>query len=115
MIKHITLVLGDNDFGITFTNMLKVLHNLLKYRADVTEQQMTVVIKEGIYFHYMAFQHLDDSNKDNLRSKEVEDTVKYLQSSLKIYYNEEACAMCSTDWDSGAWHLDVTSGHVSYL
>lgn len=114
--QSLVISLCDNDFGSTFYNLLDTIYNLSIYLAntpDLTKEHLEYCIREGIKFHYIAFQHVrrDFWNKDpEEEKKSVEQTVKYL-SRIKIYFDEEAGEFVKgKDHDSGSWFLDFSSG-----
>lgn len=114
--RTLVISLCDNDFGSTFYNLLDTIYNVSIYLAntkDLTKEHLEYCVREGIKFHYIAFQHVrrDFWNKNLEEEKAgVESTVKYL-NRIKIYFDEEAEEfMKDKDHDSGSWYLDFQTG-----
>jgi hypothetical protein len=103
-IKAIAIVLGDNDYGNTFRPLLESVRRVIEYRNELTPQQAAWMICEGTDWHYKAFQNL---GRDPARG-----VLGYL-GSVRILFDEEACADTMHDHDGGAWFLDVESGQIT--
>lgn len=114
--RSLVISLCDNDFGSTFYNLLDTIYNVSIYLANtenLTKEHLEYCVREGIKFHYIAFQHVrqwlwkKDKNEERLA---IEATIKYL-SRIKIYFDEEAEEFISNhDHDSGSWFLDFRTG-----
>jgi hypothetical protein len=116
-IRTIAIVLGDNDFGHTFINLLDSIYKAIEYGSvtiqDKKEEQIrdiTYAIKNGIRYHYITFQLL--SYGGNVSENMLERTLKYLES-IRILFDEDAEKdIVEKDHDGGAWYLEVQTGKV---
>lgn len=71
----------------------------------MTRKKVEELIREGIRFHYLAFQH-DEVHRD------LERSVAYL-SGIQILFDAEAERSIQTeDHDHGAWYLELQSGTI---
>ena len=104
-IHAISIVFDDNDYGNTFRPLLQTVLRAIEYHGELTKEQAAWMIRDGIAFHYMAFQNLS-------RREAVEGVTEYLQS-VSILFDEEACADTLIDRDGGAWFLDVQTGQIT--
>jgi hypothetical protein len=115
--RTISIVLGDNDFGSTFINLLESVYRFIKacspfVEAFTSEEVVAEIIRAGIKFHYLAYQH--DPRREVTEYNNVETTTKYLLDGIKILFDEEAeLDILHIDHDGGAWYLEVYSGRVS--
>lgn len=114
MIRSIAIILGDNDFGATFRNLLDTIRNVLINDPDIPEDVMQKIIRHGIKFHYIAFQNpYEYKFSEKTFEDEFNRTEQYL-SSIDIYFNEIAEKKFETeDHDAGAWFLQVNSGTIT--
>lgn len=110
--RTIAIILCDNDFGNTFRNLLETIYNLLIYldgSDKLTTKHIEKSIREGIRFHYLAFQHIEPWGTDEDR----EGTIKYLNDRIKVLFDNEAEEfMKDKDHDGGSWYLEVRTGRV---
>lgn len=110
--RTIAIVLGDNDFGMTFIPLLESIKNAFEWNEmhKCTEEQLDLFIRNGIKYHYLTFQlghRLGSSGYGPL-----EKTDEYLQH-IKVLFNEEAEAEIMTaDHDGGSWYLELQSGVI---
>ena len=111
MIRSVAIVLGDNDFGNTFRNLLETVTNILIWSEDdMTPDVLEKLIRMGITYHYIAFQN---QFKYRCTAADIEHIDQYL-SKAKILFDAEADAAYNTeDHDGGAWHLTVQTGQVN--
>lgn len=111
-IRSIAIVFGDNDFGITFMNLLDTIKNVLLHDDTIPEDVLETIIRKGILFHYIAFQNRYQYKHDKTFEEEFTRIGEYL-SGIKILFDGHAeLAYENEDHDSGAWFLDVTSGKI---
>lgn len=108
-IHAISIVLGDNDYSNTFRPLLQTVLRAVEYHGELTKEQAAWMIREGIAFHYRAFQNL--SRREEVQGV-TEYVTEYLQS-VRILFDEEACADTLIDRDDGAWFLDVQTGQIT--
>lgn len=105
--RTLAIILGDNDFGNTFQQLLETVKRVMNWKLhSLQEDQIRLLIQEGIHFHVLAFQPpMDMSN--------IEDTVRYLKGNVKILFDDEAEEDISTkDHDHGAWYLELITGKI---
>ncbi len=112
--RTICIRLCDNDFGSTFRNLLETLYNVFIYSPPESPEIVEKIIREGLRFHYIAFQNQYDYS--NRADKDIEehfkDIEKYL-SDIKIYFDDEAEKFIQEhDHDGGSWYLEVQTGKV---
>jgi hypothetical protein len=109
--RTIVIRLCDNDFGNTFRNLLETINRVLIFKKgtrDYTQEHITNCILEGIRFHYSAFQSTWDE-----ADPEFNRTVEYLESKVKILFDEKAEKFIEEhDDDHGSWYLEVQTGKV---
>ena len=107
--RTIAIILCDNDFGHTFTPLLKSVHASLKGKDNVSEEHVKSIIMEGIRYFYLAFQN-DPNYKEDIR--ETDRTFFYLKK-IKILFDKEAEKFIQdNDHDSGSWYLEMQTGNV---
>ena len=112
--RSIAIVLGDNDFGHTFEPLLTSLALALANYPEFTQEQVTTLIREGVRYHYLAFQHVFQSINRQTLEDDLADTTDYLTTGLRVLFDEQADdAYQHEDHDSGAWHLHVASGQIN--
>lgn len=104
-IHAISIVLGDNDYGNTFRPLLQTVLRAIEYHGELTKEQAAWMIRNGIDFHYHAFQNLT-------RGEAGPGVLGYL-NSIRILFDEDACADTMIDRDGGAWFLDVQTGQIT--
>lgn len=101
----IAIVLGDNDFINTVRPLMETVKRVIEYNGELTSEEATRVIQDGIAFHYRAFQNLKRGNSSP-------GTLGYLHCQTRILFDAEACADMMKDRDGGAVFLDVRSGEI---
>jgi hypothetical protein len=132
--RSIAIVLGDNDFGSMFRGLLETMVNFFIYHdgtKGITENNIRLLIKEGLRFHYLAYQtrwdmqvkEAKDQPLSGVHEKELQRVVDYLlygnmpnknYNHLRILFDNDADAAFNTeDHDGGAWHLDIKSGQIN--
>jgi hypothetical protein len=104
-IKAIAIVLGDNDYENTFRPLLESIKRAIEYHGELTKEQAAWMIREGIAWHYTTFQNLGRGNPGR-------GVLGYL-GSVRILFDDAACADTMHDHDGGAWFLDVESGQIT--
>jgi hypothetical protein len=113
--RTIAIVHGDNDFGTVYQTLLKTVLDVIEYHGGVIGKQITRefierVIREGIRFHYIAYQYRYDL--DPHKEEEIAKIVEYL-SSLKVLFDEEAeDDILIGDHDGGAAYLEMQSRSI---
>ena len=132
--RTIAIILGDNDFGNTFLNLLETLKRVLAYhgaisdepwrsevkahntRSDrvLTQENIKFIIQQMIMPHYIAFQYsFDERNYGGTPEEHFAHLSKYL-SKVKVLFDEEAEASIAEGWHDGdSWYLELLSGTVS--
>ena len=110
--RTIAIILGDNDFGMTFKPLLESIYNAFRWEAlAFNSEVITTCINEGIRFHYLTFQRGNTHGKSGYGSNKG--TVKYLTDNLKILFDDEAeHDIMTNDHDAGAWYLEIITGKV---
>jgi hypothetical protein len=104
-VSEIAIVLGDNDYGNTFKPLLQSVLRVIEYHGELTKEQAAWMIRDGIEWHYKAFQNLG-------RGEPGRGVMGYL-GSVRILFDEVACADTMHDHNGGAWFLDVESGQIT--
>lgn len=110
-VRTIAIVLGDNDFENTFRPLLySITKTITVQPTELSREVISSIIKEGIKFHYMAYQYRYDLPASG--NPPIEKTMKYL-SKIRILFDEDAEQdIEQKDHDGGAWYLEVTTGKV---
>lgn len=103
-IRSIAIVLGDNDYGNTFRPLLQSVMRAVAYHGELTAEQAAWMIRNGIEWHYRAFQNLG-------RGDPVSGVLGYL-GTIRILFDDAACADTMLDHDGGAWFLHVETGEI---
>jgi hypothetical protein len=103
-VNAIAIVLGDNDFGNTFRPLLESVKRVIEYHGEITKEQAAWMIREGIDWHYKAFQNM---------GRELGRGVLDYLGTVSILFDDAACADTMRDYDGGAWFLDVASGQIT--
>jgi len=122
--RSVAIILGDNDFGCMFRNLLETMVNVFIYYSgtnDLTEDIVKLLIREGLRFHYLAYQIRFDVTPEKLTDEvETARILDYLLTgfrntdNLRILFDNEADKAFQTeDHDGGAWPLDIKSGQVN--
>ena len=116
MINSIVIILGDNDFGHTFRQLLTTIKRSLDCNyggKDLTEKQVTELIDMGIKFHYAAFQNFYQYKDKETFSMHFNHVDAFLKG-FQVLFNEQADQSYQTeDHNHGAWHLHVPSGQIN--
>lgn len=117
-IRTIAVILCDNDFGITFTNLLETIMRAINYhngsKNELKKEDIEKIIYEGIRFHYLAFQK--DNTGLETDKERLEYILSYLKEGVKIYFDDEAEEFISNnDHDGGSWYLETITGKVYYF
>jgi len=111
-IRTIAIVLGDNDFGNTFRPLLESVYTALLHRSGFSREIISSLIREGIKFHYAAYQYRYDYLASGYTNQTVDKTVEYLDK-IRILFDEDAEQdVEQRDHDGGAWYLEVATGTV---
>ncbi len=102
----VAIVVNDNDYYSTFYNLLETVVRVLKWKPKTSKEHIEYLIKQGIKFHYLAFQATEESN--------LEARESYLLKKVQILFNEEAQKDIDTkDHDHGAWYLVTHSSLIN--
>jgi len=114
VIRTVAIILGDNDFGFVYYNLLESVKNLIKW-FDGTDPEcdMQTKIVEFINQSSLAF-YFAYNNWLTLETFIEKRTFmsEYL-SEAKILFNEEAEEDILNNYhDYGAWYLEVQSGKI---
>jgi hypothetical protein len=112
-VRCVGVTLHDNDFHVTFENILMSLKNLSWWSSEtLTEEEIKSYILDAIPFFYKHYQcHGRSSSLAGY--EQVENITKYLNSRLKIFFNEEAEAyFAKGDHNSEYRHWDFTLGEL---
>jgi len=116
LIRSVAIVLGDNDFGQTFHNLLETILRVIVNDPIISEYSIEKIIKEGLRFHYIAFQNKYDpyyGNGVDSFKKHFDHIENYL-SSIRIYFNDDAEREFENgDHDGGAWILCIQDGSIT--
>lgn len=108
--RTIAIVLGDNDFGLTFIPLLETLNNAIQYNGELSEDCVRAFVKDAALSHYKAFQRGSTWGDDGYGT--FEHTEKYLQKA-KVLFDDEAEADIATRFQNGeAWYLEIPTGKV---
>jgi hypothetical protein len=107
-LRSVVIVIGDNDYGNTFLNLLRSIDQALSWNKGfpITESQVCEWVAEGIPYFYKAFQRSDAT------PEEVAQTTLYLTKKLRVLFNTEAEAEYEVDHNHGAWILYCGYGIV---
>lgn len=104
-VSSIAIVLGDNDYGNTFRPLLQTVMRAVEYHGELTKEQAAWMIRDGIAWHYKAFQNLG-------RGEPSAGMLGYL-GSVRILFDDAARDdIASRDHDGGAWYLCADTGKV---
>lgn len=107
-VKHILITVKDNDFSTnTLLSLLETLNRAIQdgYSFSLDPDSILALIKEGLLFHYKAFQNPSRSDED------YDHIEKYLLGNLKVWFNEEAEHVISEI----TMHGSVPNGEYAYL
>ena len=107
-VERVLVTVHDNDFSTnTLLNLLDTLHRAIQddYSFSLDTDAILNLIKEGVLFHYKAFQNPTESDE---RYNNVE---KYLLKNLKVWFNKEADQVVSDI----TMHGSVPNGEYVYL
>ncbi|MFA5071153.1 MAG: hypothetical protein WC511_02170 [Candidatus Pacearchaeota archaeon] len=108
--RTIAIVFGDNDFSKTIHSIVVSLYNVLQYRKDLSENAVKEIVRVGIPFHYLAYQH----SWDNPSGYDVGGSIHYLENRIKVLFDGEAERHISEhDHDGGSWYIELQSGNIS--
>lgn len=111
--QTIALVLGDNDYGNTVHPLLESLYRALVWNGAWSRDAVERVVRSGLEFHYLAFQHGCDAQGAQATPEALAHTVAYLQQKLRILFDEDAEAdIQGAGHDSGAWYIELATGKV---
>jgi hypothetical protein len=131
--RTIAIILGDNDFGSTFRNLLVTIKRVLEWHSVTSEpvwfpevgRQLETIDEQNIEFmirflalpHYVAFQYSFNpkdygGDKDKTSEDHLTSIGEYF-SKLRVLFDEEAeLDIASEVHDSGAWYLELQSGSI---
>lgn len=108
--RTIAIVLGDNDFGMTFMPLLETLYNAIQYNGELSEDCVRAFVADAAISHYMAFQRGSTWGQSGYGT--IEHTEKYLKKA-KVLFDDEAEADIATRFQNGeAWYLEISTGKV---
>ena len=117
--RTIAIILGDNDFGSTFLNLLETVERMFEWHEDETlnEENVAFAIRALAMPHYVAFQYRFNpacyGRQDLTVEEHLADISKYF-NDLRILFDEEAEHDIATgDHDGGAWYLEIQSGTIT--
>ncbi len=96
----------DSDFYNTTYNLLLTIVRVVKWQEYFEFETLTRIIKEGIGWHYFAFQHNDVNFED------ISHIEKHL-STIKILFNKDACNETLTNHFGEGWFVDINQGTVT--
>lgn len=119
--RSVAIVLGDNDFGTTFKNLLDTVVNTLIYDPDTPAIAIETFIRSAVRSHYLGFQYKWEYHGGVAPPEtELQRLESYLLNGhgnsrpLRIIFDDAAdLAYASEDHDHGAWHLHVASGQIN--
>ena len=107
--RTIAIVLCDNDFYNTFTNLLKSIYNVIVWHDNEDIDNKILIekwIREGIRFYNMTYDHSFIDEPSDI-------TMEYLHKKVKVLFDEEAEKFIEThDHDGGSWYLELATGKV---
>lgn len=109
--RTIAIVVGDNDFGHTFTPLLKSVYEAFQWHSgNISKETIIKCIHVGIRYHYLLFQYAD-------RNYHTNEHLEYLMNTyfkdIKVLFDEEAEKdIQESDHDCGAWYLELSTGNV---
>jgi len=108
--RTIAIVLCDNDYYNTFTNLLKSIYNIIIWHDNEYINNKVLIekwIREGIGFYNMTH------DRSSIDAEQFDITIKYLQNKVKVLFDEEAEKFIEThDHDGGSWYLEMATGKV---
>ena len=112
--RSIAIVLGDNDFGLTFHNLMVSLRDAIissvRLSRTLEREDVRKLVFVGIRYHFLAFQEAGRESSD----EEIEATVKYLEEGVRVLFDDEADAdMLNIEHDGGAWHLLIAENQIN--
>lgn len=109
--RTIAIILGDNDFHHTFQPLLQSIYQVVQWHSnELSKETIEKCIREGIKYHYLAFQYGDKTYHTN---KDLEFLMNTYFKDIKVLFDEEAeKAIQEEDHDGGAWYLELTTGNV---
>lgn len=115
--RSIAIILNDNDFGSTFSNLLKTIRNSIIYHnKPISEENVRKLIYVGIRFHYIAFQNTYNYIKQGKDFESHVDSIEKYLNKIRILFDDDADNEClSKQYDGGAWHLEIESGQITYF
>lgn len=111
MIKMIAVNFGDNDFYCTFEALLNTIRRAIIENNTFTQEQVKTLLREGVLFHYKAFQ-----NRFQYRCEEEDfsHTERYLVSGLadsQIFFDDDCHKFLNGEWyNSEVFIIDIESG-----
>ncbi len=106
--RTVAIILCDNDYGTTFRNLLETVWRVIAWRDKISEEFITQVIRDGMMFHYRAFQ------QSNIQAYRLdENTVMNWFNKVRILFDEEAEKFIQEhDHDGGSWYLTLVTGNI---
>lgn len=105
-IEFIAIPYVDSDFYNTTYNLLRSILNVIEWREEFELETLTKIIKDGIGWHYWAFQ-------DNEADKDTIDHVSNYLSKIEILFNTEAYNATLNNNFCEGWFVDVKQKMVT--
>jgi len=101
--RTIAIVLCDNDYYNTFTNLLDSIYKVIVWHEDKSIDLILIEkwIRAGINYYCLTYNNCSHND------------INYLQDKVKVLFDEEAEKFIEThDHDGGSWYLELATGKV---